>query len=269
MLGSPDSYRTEGSRGSSLLDDAYTDGISFTTYSPTAGRSHVATFGAGLSYPQRLYGYYQGGNCIAHDGAELPPAFLNKEIGNTFCDTSLRGGYGSNLETTLTLPSDDDDPYTISVLYFDQLYTTAPLTPATTSPTTLTTALTCAIFNDQPELNVTGPEGMCTTDSLASFKPQLVPDKLEPRVTELADGTFRITFTRVIDPTSSPITITSSDTNVATLADSEPVPPPNSRNCMTTTGAPNTCTSNADCATKGCYEYFQVSLSVYSHAHTS
>ena len=161
MYGSPDSFRPEGGRGPSKLNDAFTDGVSISTYSATAGRTHVATYGAGLSFSQRLYGYYMGGNCIAHDGAELPPTWLKKDEKLTFCDSSLQGGAGSTMEFTLTVPSTFTSSFSISISYAGVTHVITDINSATLTATLLEETLVTAMFN------------ITTAELAAGYNPQV------------------------------------------------------------------------------------------------
>jgi hypothetical protein len=71
-MGGSDAFRTETWRGANTIDDAYVDGVSFTRWT-AQGRLHMATYGFGLSYAMRGFGYFVNGNCPCHGGAELPP----------------------------------------------------------------------------------------------------------------------------------------------------------------------------------------------------
>ncbi|GMI27655.1 hypothetical protein TeGR_g14307, partial [Tetraparma gracilis] len=196
--------------------------------------------------------YYMGGNCIAHDGAELPPSFLNEDEARTFCDSSLRGGGGSTVESTLTVPA-SSETFSLSVGYAGSTFTTEPMLPSDVTAESLKNSLLCAVFADVPPLNVS-----CTAELLTTFEPQLVRDSVEPRVTELDDGEFRVTFSRVVNPSSGPLSLTVvSDADDGAPEVTTPVISPNSRNCLMSSGLPAKCESDDECFEKGCFEYFK------------
>ena len=147
MNGSPDSFRPEGGRGPTTLDDAFTDGVTLSTYSATSGRTHVATYGAGLSYDHRLHGYYMGGNCIAHEGSELPPTWLKKDEKLTFCDSSLQGGAGSTMEFTLTIPSTFTSAFSVNISSAGTTHEIIDVNAAALTATSLEEVLVRGMFN--------------------------------------------------------------------------------------------------------------------------
>jgi len=246
MNGSPDSFRPEGGRGPATIDDAFTDGVTISTYSATAGRTHVVTYSAGLSYSQRLFGYYMGGNCIAHDGSELPPTWLKKDEKLTFCDSSLQGGAGSNMEFNLTIPSTFTSAFSISISYAGDTHIITDINAATLTGASLEEALVCGMYN------------ITATELAAGFNPQLSIDTIEPRVIDQGSGVYLVMLSRVVEPQSSPVSVsvsTSASGSGPTVTN--PVTAPNSRNCMDSAGKVNTCESDDDCKQKGCHEYFK------------
>jgi len=244
-MGSPDGFRRgePGRSNDESIDRPFQDGVTFNRYSPTLGRIPVASYAAGLGYSNRYYDYYPGGNCFAHGGSALSPDFLTEEPQhNHFCDSAMRGGYGTNMESIITIPS-NPAPFTITLEW---------------NGTVMNVTDTIVLSDATSITNVLRTKLQAATSSIHSLTKDMdrLIKRMEFSVKNTTNDDFRITVKYVADPVDYPLVLTLNSVETANLSSvslGELVIAPYERNCQKEDGEPNVCDSARDCEEKGCY----------------